>query len=97
MDTPHVINPFSRVIGYQGNFIKADDGIGRIGEVSAVSGEVQAGLLRFGGSIVSRAIDVCPKFALLVRAYSGDPLDVWGAFAGLRLAGFGRPETFRMD
>ena len=39
MDTPHVINLFSRVIGYQGNFIKADDGIGRIGEVSAVSGD----------------------------------------------------------
>ena len=42
-------------------------------------------------------MDMYTKYSLLVRVFSENTLEVWGASAGSRIAVFGQPSSIRMD
>ena len=65
--------------------------------VSASNQEIRADLPSLDDHIALRAMDVYSMYSLPVRVRSMNPLVVWGASAGSRIAVLGRPTSTPAD
>ena len=65
--------------------------------VSMFNEKAQAGLLFLDDLIALHAMDMYPKYSMLLPVPSANPRDVWDAFRGGRLGTSGPPKCLQKD